>query len=91
MSNETSNPIRMAFRAEGQFVNCYLAQTGTMEGAQLMGSIGRGILERDKTIWDDFKKLMERAIINASIDAFGVAPLSFEEEPAPPHEKSGNA
>jgi len=83
-------PIRLAFRTEGEFVNAYIALTDTMANALLIGSIRRGILDRDETIWVRWKELMLAALSNAIEDQFDQTP-TFDEQRAPEHEKAGEA
>ena len=90
MDDDVTTPIRLAIRKEGEFVNAYLAQSDSMEGAVLLGSIRRTILERDDSIWEKWKKLMTDAVSNAIHDQFDQRP-TFEEQRAPEHERAGEA
>jgi len=90
MPDDVSIPIRLAFRTEGEFVNAYIALTNTMANALLIGSIKRGILDRDETIWTRWKELMLAALSNVIVDQFGQTP-TFDEQRAPEHEKAGEA
>jgi len=90
MPDDVNIPIRLAFRTEGEFVNTYVAMANTMANALLIGSIRRGILDRDETIWARWKELMLAALSNAIEDQFGQTP-TFDEQRAPEHEKAGKA
>jgi len=82
-------PFRIAFRQEGEFVNCYLAKMGTMEGAELMGSMRTVILEAG--FRDDYIEMMKKWVSLTVKDFLGVELARFDEEPAPEHERAGRA
>lgn len=83
-------PFRLAFRTEGQMVNCYLAPMGSMEGAHLVSCMPLPVLQYERPIWDDWKALMNRALTVMCREALGVEPTHFTEETAPDHERAGN-
>lgn len=80
--------MRLAFREEGEFVNCYLADMGTMEGAKLLASMRKPILDE---VWQEWKKLMQKQLTAAIAEVFGDIVDHFEEERAPEHERNGRA
>lgn len=82
-------PFRLAFRAEGEFVNCYYAAPDTMTGAWLMGSMRRSLLERTPGVFASWRALMQQILSAACTDALGAAPESFVVRAAPEHERSG--
>ena len=84
-------PIRLAFRHEGDKVNCYLADMHTMEDAQFIGCVPVAACDMDKQIFQDFKALMQKVFTVACVQTIGVAPSSFHDQPAPEHEKAGHA
>lgn len=84
-------PFRLAFRHEGSAVNCYVAPVDTMEGARLISTMPTAVLDADKSIWEDWKKLMRRALVVMCREALGFEPVSMKEQPAPETERGGNA
>ena len=82
-------PFRLAFREEGDFCNCYLAQLGSMKGSILLGSIRLSVLREG--IFEDFKQFMQKWATLAIEDVLGATPHEFIEEKAPEHERSGKA
>jgi hypothetical protein len=93
MSNDdmVRAPFRLAIRQEGELINAYVASNETMEGAMLLGSMRKRICEIDGEIFDLFKMLMQAALAAVSKDAVGIDIAFVGEEPAPEHERSGNA
>jgi hypothetical protein len=91
MSDEpnTVSPFRLAFRAEGDFVNCYLAPPESMEGAELLASMRRSLLDADKALWASYRELMENAARVMAREVLGADVAAFDTTPAPEHEKSG--
>ena len=86
-----ARPFRIAFRVEGNMVNVYLALHGTMEGAMLIGCCMKSILDIDRKQFDMFREIMQNGIAAAIKDTLGVEVARFGLEPAPEHEKAGNA
>lgn len=85
------SPFRLAFRVEGEFVNCYFADNDSLDDALLLGSMRRNVLDKDRAIWEAWKTLMQTVISEACLRSIGVAPESFGEIRAPEHEKAGRA
>ena len=83
-------PVRLAFREEGNFWNCYLARASTMEGAKLVGSIAIGPVRANKEFKRIFMSLMEQVLAATIEDMTGLAP-EWEEQSAPEGERSGHA
>lgn len=83
-------PFRLAFRAEGEFVNCYYAAADTMENAMLLGSMRRSTLEKTPGVFWKWQALMQEVLTAACLDVLGAAP-QFETKPGPEHERSGRA
>jgi len=83
-------PFRLAFRAEGEFVNCYYAAADTMSGATLLGSMRRSLFESTPGVFHKWQALLQEILAAACVDVLGDAP-QFETKPAPEHERSGRA
>lgn len=88
MSTESA-PFRLAFRAEGEFVNVYYAAVDTMDGAMFLSSMRRSMLDKTPGAFAKWQELMRDILKTACIDALGVAPASFETRPGPEHERAG--
>jgi hypothetical protein len=86
---ETKIEVRLAIREEGKWVNAYLSEPGTMEGALLLGSILTSILENDDEIFLRWKSIMQD-VLARGLEDLGIRMTRMEERPAPPHEKAGN-
>jgi hypothetical protein len=82
-------PFRLAFREEGQWVNCYFAKEGTMDGAILMASVLKNVLTVQR--WDEYCAMMQAALGELMTDVAGVDAIDFIAEPAAEHERSGQA
>jgi hypothetical protein len=84
-------PFRLAIRAEGKWVNAYIAKWETMEDAKLLGSIARAACDADPTVFEAFKDLVRRALAAVGRD-IGLGEVGFiGEQEAPAHERSGRA
>jgi hypothetical protein len=83
-------PIRLALRAEGKFWNAYLASEGTMEGADLIGSVILRPCQDDPELAAQFKALMTAVVRRAIKEVVGQAPVDFEEWGVPTSERAGN-
>jgi hypothetical protein len=81
------SPFRLAFRGEGEFVNCYFADNDTLAEAILVGSLRLAVVEKHPEAFEQFKELMTQVLISACRDAIGVEPAFFHEYPAPEHER----
>jgi len=82
--------MRLAIRAEGDFVNAYHAAPDTMLGATLIGSFRRSVLEQQPGMFERWKALVSEAYVKTIEDATGIRP-QLTEGPAPVHERSGRA
>lgn len=83
-------PIRIAIRAEGKWINAYFARQETMSGATKIGSIRRSACDDSPEAFELWKQAMEASISGIIKRQLGVEP-AFGLEPAPEHERSGNA
>lgn len=83
--------LRLAMRAEGDFWNAYAAATGTMEGAMLLGSIRRIIVE-EPAMKDAFMCLMQAAFAHLLKTVIGADAEQWHKPvPAPQSERAGRA
>lgn len=89
MSTTAPAPFRLAFRAEGEFVNVYYAAIDTMEGAMFLSSMRRSMLDATPGAFVKWQELMREILSVACVDAMGAAPVSFDSRVAPEHERSG--
>jgi len=83
--------IRLAFREEGEFWNCYLALPDSMTDAKLLGTILMGAVRQHPEVKRTFMEAMKLALANAAEDVTGKRPDEFIEERAPEGERSGHA
>jgi hypothetical protein len=82
---------RLAFRVEGTMWNAYYALPSSMEGALFLGSIRLQFVE-DAERKLVFMALMKEAVGDILEENTGERPQWPEgEEPAPEHERGGNA
>jgi len=89
---ELVSPLRIAFREEGPVVNVYLANMDSMEGAMLIGSCMKSILNVEVPAqFLRLKEVFEIGIAAAIKDVLGVDVHHFDTTKAPDHEKAGNA
>lgn len=91
MSSEIVEPFRIAFRSEGDFVNCYYAAPDTMEGAMLLSSFRTSTLRQTQGAFAKWRELMQQIMNAACLGALGAEPVGFETRAAPEHERSGSA
>jgi hypothetical protein len=88
--NPQKAPFRLAYRKEGEFVNAYYAEPGTMEGAILLGSMRVSILDSTPGLFDDFQACMRKALEQACRNVgFDMGPWQVFH--APEHERTGDA
>lgn len=80
---------RLALRQEGGFWNAYYAQTGTMAGAFLLGSIDLQFVQSQERK-DAFVALMREAVGDLIEKATGIRPIWGGLERAPEHERAGH-
>jgi hypothetical protein len=74
--------MRLAFREEGKFWNCYVALEHTMEGAYILGSIGLGAIDKNDKVKRAFMEVMKLAFSDAVKEVTGSAPVSYDEHVA---------
>lgn len=80
---------RLAFRVEGDTWVAYFAMPGTMDGALVLGSIKMALVE-DADRRRAFMEIMKGAVGDFLEGKFGEV-SSWDERPAPEHERSGSA
>jgi hypothetical protein len=83
--------MRLAFRHEGDFVNAYMAKPETMDGATLLGSMRKTMLDESTEVWEAWKDLMRLAFGNMIKGALGIDAEWGDEKRASEHERSGRA
>lgn len=85
---KTRPAFRVAFREEGEWVNAYFASPETMEGAVLMASIRRTVLDADRPrAFDTFHALLRQSMTQMCV-GIGAPPSSWKVNQAPDHEKT---
>jgi hypothetical protein len=84
--------MRLALREEGTMWNAYVAQTGTMEGAFIIGSITMKAAAEHPEIKEGFMELMKQVINVAITDILGAPPDAWHDPvSAPESERSGHS
>lgn len=91
MAEQPLGPVRLAIRAEGEWLNAYIAQTDTMEGAFLIGSIARSICDVRTDIFTEWKDVMTKVFEHGLSSVTGFRDIPMVERRAPEHERSGSA
>lgn len=72
--------FRLAFRTEGGWVKCYLAQPDSMEDAQLLGTVAKDVLDDEAfRSWVAFFD----ELIASRLKERGLGPGEFSITPAP--------
>jgi hypothetical protein len=74
--------VRLAFREEGYFWNCYLAKVDTLESGKLVGSIAIGPVKANPAVKRAFMEAMKMALSDMVEATTGNPPDSWHEEPA---------
>jgi hypothetical protein len=82
-------PIRLALREEGTLWNAYLAESESMSGAVLLGSIKMSVVKASEIHKQAFKDLMTAVVADAIKEVIGLEPI-FAERGAPESERSGH-
>jgi len=81
---------RLAMREEGEFWVAYYAQTGTMEGAIMLGTIRMRFVQ-DESHKTAFLGLMREAMGDMLKEIVGERPIWNPPAPAPEHERTREA
>lgn len=87
---EKTEELRLAFRVEGQFWNCYVAESDTMEGARLVGSVLFDAARSSAAVKSGFISLMKSVFEEIAEAATGAEVSHWVTTPAPEHERSGH-
>lgn len=83
-------PLRLAFRREGAFINCYFAERETMASALHVGSLATTLSEKPG-VFDRWRVCMQECFADFCEDVLGVRPTFPEPpQPAPDHERAGH-
>ena len=83
--------MRIAIRAEGRFVNAYIADLTTMDDAKLIASISRACCDADPEVFEAFKRAAELACAAIIKSVADVEAVDFDTRPAPERERAGDA
>ncbi len=83
--------IRLALREEGSFWNAYLAQSDSMDGAKLIGSIMIGAAKKNPEVKAAFQALMQQVLADAVEQVTGEPPEKWDIGPAPEAERAGHS
>lgn len=86
MSNRTSL-YRLAIRRDGHTIAAYFAEQGTMENAQLIGTMSADVAERWPDTFEAFKTAMTVVLCHMVKLKEGKEIVSVSERPAPPAER----
>lgn len=93
MTESNDAPFKLAIRAEGNFVNCYLAPAGDAPPTlqrHLLGTMNRRVMEADPALFVEWKELMKRVLVIAVKEALNID-LDIEkmrEEDGPENERT---
>jgi len=83
---------RLALRVEGEYWNAYYAESSTLDGAVLLGSIRmsivQGSLARHERTKKQFMRLMRDVVADLLRDVVGQRPTWNEPVAAPSHERT---
>lgn len=82
--------FRLAFRAEGQFVNCYVMPPKGMNDAIFIGSILLRLAENE-ALHEAWIEFMKRCFATMLKEAAGIEVANYEYCDVPENERSGNA
>jgi len=91
MSEKVLMPVRLALRHEGEFWNAYMAKSGTMDDALLLGSIRITFVVNNLELKDRFRRLMQSCMDDLIEETTGARPSHWSEpERAPESDRSGH-
>ena len=82
---------RIALRQEGEFWTAYYAQTDTMDGAILLGSIRLSTVLESPERKEAFINLMRSIVSEILEGATGLVPTWKDPTGAPEHERAGHS
>ena len=84
-----AKPFRLAIRDEGNFVACYLARTGTLQGAVLAATLSK-TFALVPGAFDAWRDALSGALVGA-LELAGHQVEGVDVEAAPEHERAGHA
>jgi hypothetical protein len=87
--NDPKRPYRLAIRDEGSFVACYLARTGSMDGAVLIATLAK-MFAQVPGAFDAWQQSLTGALVGA-LEMGGHKVEAVEVDAAPEHERAGHA
>lgn len=90
-NRKTQKMGRLAMRQEGNMWNAYYALPDTMNDALLIGSIAMAAVEESEERREQFLNLMGDFVADMLEKQVGFRPEMSDPEPAPLHERGGNA
>lgn len=93
MTDTQDAPFKLQIRAEGNFVNCYLAPHGDAPATlptYLLGTINQRAVTEDPKLFIEWKELMKRVLVLAVKEALGIDLDigKMREEPGPENERT---
>lgn len=83
--------VRLTFRQEGAWWNCYVAKPDTMKGAFKLGSIVFAGARDSEACKDAFMTAMNEAFIAFCRAEYGITPAMGNVTVGPEHERAGGA
>jgi len=89
--SDSLRPYRVAVREDGEFVNAYFAKADTLDGAWLVASISKTVLELEPVAWQVFQEFMKCVASTLVEKATGARVVDVIVGPGPAHERSGSA
>jgi hypothetical protein len=87
--DHTAKPLRLAIRDEGNFVACYLARTGSLQGAVLVATLSK-TFALVPGAFDAWRVALTDAMVGA-LQIAGHQVEGVEVETPPEHERAGHA
>lgn len=82
--------MRLALRHESPFWNAYIAESGTMDGAVLIGSIAMAAVINNPDRKEAFMQMMRETMEEVLLDILGMkATGEYDVVKAPAHERRG--
>lgn len=83
--------LRLAMREEGGMWNAYVATTGTMDGAILIGSAAIAPLKANPDLKDRFMRLMQDVMADTIKRTTGATATNWTVRQAPVTDRGGKA
>lgn len=83
--------LRLAMREEGGLWNAYIAETGSMKGAILIGSVAIAPLKANPDLKERYMQLMQDVMSDALKRTTGATTSDWDIRQAPETERGGKA